>query len=161
MGYELDAFLGKTESLLAWKNTLPSAVVADVVADVGLVPLTSELYHDLAVFVDRQGMAPEESGRTGSFLDLGYVDGPGWPMGPIAAWGRAASVGTTIAFITARYFGDDGDESVTLWTDGKASRVQAHQALEALGVVVPKGMDITSREGILNMNTRGWVSKAR
>jgi len=53
MGFELDAFLGKTSELLTWSGQLPSAVVCELGGDLAMVPVTGKLHGELRASLRR------------------------------------------------------------------------------------------------------------
>jgi hypothetical protein len=106
MGFDLDAFLGKTSELRMWKEQLPGAVVCELSGELGLVPLTGELFQELGAW-----LAKQDAG-TGTGSSSGRKES-------VHRWGAKASAGTTVAYVSLAEFGDDGCDTATLWSDGK------------------------------------------
>ena len=102
MGFELDAFVGKVSELREWKGEFPSVVVCRLSGDLGLAPVTDEFFQELSKWY------PHSTYPSTSCQDAAR------------SWGAHASRDTTIAFVSAFEFGDDGSEEVILWSNGKA-----------------------------------------
>jgi len=124
MGFDLDAFLGKVSELRTWKEQLPGAVVCELGGDLGLVPATGDLFKQLRARLpkeeadrlddDRPRTAPSPSEKEGA-----------------RRWGKEASTGTTVAYVSLGEFGDASCDEATLWSDGREvlSKVRHHAVL--------------------------------
>jgi hypothetical protein len=112
MGFELDAFLGKTSELRTWKGRLPSAVACDLGGDLGLVPVTGRLYLEL-----RARLGEEEANRLDVTRPRTYPS-PSYEEG-VRRWGAEASAGTVVAFVSVGEFGNQSHEEATLWSGGR------------------------------------------
>src|SRR5262245_47290388 len=128
MGFDLNAFLGRTSDLKGWTEQLPSAVVCELSGDLGMVPATARLYEEL-----RARLGADEANR----LDAAQ----GYPTQPSASyeagahrWALEASRGTSVAYVSVGEFGDTGYDHATVWTDGREvlSRVVVHTVLDYL-----------------------------
>jgi hypothetical protein len=113
MGFDLNAFLGRATELRARKGRLPSAVVCELSGDLGMVPLTSDVFHEL-----RALLTMEEA--------KGLDAAQGYPTYPSASheegarrWGSEASRGTAVAYVSLGEFGSDSYDKATLWSEGK------------------------------------------
>ncbi|HKQ79112.1 MAG TPA: HEAT repeat domain-containing protein [Blastocatellia bacterium] len=136
MGFELDAFLGKASDLREWRREFPSVVVCQLSGDLGLAPVTDEFFQELSKWY------PHPSYPSTSCLDAAR------------SWGAHASRNTTIAYVSAFEFGDDGSEGAILWSNGKeilsgASFVAAlHYFRDQAGIrIEEKSIDIEKYRG--------------
>lgn len=114
MGIELTAFLGKRSELREWKLLLPAVVVCRLGNDLGLVPVTGELFADIAanaghVAADNVGLAYARD---------------------LHGWGSFASGNATVAYISVFEFGDDYDEEAILWSGG--TEISSGKDIEAV-----------------------------
>jgi len=91
MGFELDAFLGRTCELQKWKEHLPSATVCELSRELGMVPVTGRLLQELRASLGEEG---------------------------VRRWGVRSSGNAAIAFISMGEFGDHSHEDATLWSHG-------------------------------------------
>jgi hypothetical protein len=116
MGFELCAFLGKASELWEWKVNLPSVVVCQLSGDLGMVPVTGELFQEL-----RARLGREEADRLdatqqySTYPSLSHEEG-------VRLWGMHASRYTIIAYVSASEFGDSSHESAVLWSNGEEIR---------------------------------------
>jgi hypothetical protein len=110
MGFELNAFLGKTSDLRGWKDRLPSAVVCHLGGDFAMVPVTGHLAEQLRV---RLGDEPSHEEA-------------------VRRWGVEASGQTIVAYLSVGEFGNQSHERATLWSGGREllSRVTASVVLD-------------------------------
>ena len=111
MGFDLEAFLGRSAGLRGWKRHLPSAVVCELGGEPGLVPLTGALYRELAA---RLG---DEAARLDAAQKYRTWPSPGMQEG-VRRWAAEASRGTMLAHVSTGEFGDTSYEHVTVWDDG-------------------------------------------
>ena len=104
MAYQLNAILGELKRLqTAASATLP-AVIVPLAGELGLIPLTEELFE--AVNKGSEGNYEAEE-RHFTYLST-----------QIARWLQWLSVGTTIAYVEADYFGGLGTQCAVAWKDG-------------------------------------------
>ena len=78
-------------------------------------------------------------------------------------WAEHASRGTTIAHVSAGYFGGVGSQSATVWSDGKivAQDVDVNTALRRLGVTAASGQDEWDTVGLGRFRkTSTWAAQA-
>jgi len=113
MGFELDAFLGKTSDLREWKVEFPSVVVCRLSGDLGLAPVTGELFQELRVHLGR-----EAADRLDATQRYPTYPSPSHKEGA-RRWGAHASWNTTIAYFSASEYGDYGSAVTILWSNGK------------------------------------------
>jgi hypothetical protein len=93
MDYWFDAFLGKTNELSKWQQTLPSAVVFPLNGELGMVPITCDLAREVA----------ERGGKD-----------------PLLDWGKYASTESTLAYINiSQREGIQSDEWGVVWSKGQ------------------------------------------
>lgn len=113
MGFDLNAFLGRTSDLRTWAAQLPGAVVCELSGELGLVPVTARLFQEL-----RSRLPEKEADRLDAVS--GYSTWPS-PSCEEAArrWGAEASRGTVVAYVSVGEFGDFGYDHATLWSDGR------------------------------------------
>ena len=125
MGFELDAFLGRTSELRQWKVRLPSAVVCELSGDLGLVPLTGLLFRELRA---RLG---EEADRLDAAQSYPTYPSPSHEEA-VRRWGLEASGSTAVAYVSVGEFGNQSHEEVTLWSGGREvlSRVKVQTVLD-------------------------------
>jgi hypothetical protein len=113
MGFDLNAFLGRTSDLQAWKQQLPSAVVCELSGDLGMVPATDRLYQEL-----RARLGADDANRLDAARGVST-----WPSASGEAgaqrWALEASRGTTVAYVSVGEFGDQSYDHATVWTDGR------------------------------------------
>jgi hypothetical protein len=111
MGFELDAFLGKTSDLQRWTERLPAAVPCELTGELGMVPVTGKLYFELGALLTRAERERADGGRN-VFPAPSYLEGAG-------RWGAEASKGTAVAWVSVGEFGNQSHEQVILWVDGQ------------------------------------------
>jgi hypothetical protein len=111
VGFDLEAFLGRSADLRSWKRDLPSAVVCELSGELGLVPLTGRLFRELAA---RLG---DEAARLDGAQKHRTWPSPSMKEG-IVRWAAAASRNTAMAHVSTGEFGDTSYEYVTVWADG-------------------------------------------
>ena len=112
MGFELIAFLGRTSELQTWKGRLASAVVCELGGDIGLVPVTGALYHEL-----RSRLGEEEASRLDA-RSPGTYPSPSYEEGA-RRWCVEASASTAVAYVSVGEFGSQSHEEATLWSGGR------------------------------------------
>src|SRR5712664_2746236 len=98
MSYEIDAFLGKSSDLRNWNEGLGATVVFNLTAELGLVPLTSDLVRALQRNWRRAGNPKTNWCSAGASRRQG---------------------GTVVAFVSANYFGGQGGQSAAMWANQK------------------------------------------
>jgi hypothetical protein len=96
MGTEVEAFLGPLEAVRHWKDQLKSVAVFSLNPALGLVPATGSLLRELRLRFETPTAPDKEVAER---------------------WGSGASKDCTIAYFTAFEFGDDSNESVTVWAN--------------------------------------------
>jgi hypothetical protein len=93
MDYWFDAFLGKTTELRRWQQTLPSTVVFHLNGELGMVPVTYALAHEVT----------ERGGKD-----------------PLLDWGKFASAESTLAYISiSQREGIQSNEWGVVWSNGQ------------------------------------------
>ena len=112
MGFELDAFLGKTSRLRTWKVRLPSAVACDLGGDLGLVPVTGKVYQELRALLGKEEANSLDASRPSTYPSPSYKEG-------VRRWGAEASADTVVAFVSVGEFGNQSHEEATLWSGGR------------------------------------------
>src|SRR5262249_58686726 len=113
MGFDLNAFLGRTSELRTWKGRLPSAVVCELGGDLGLVPVTGQLFQEL-----RARLGEEEANRLDAALGARTYPSAS-QQEEARRWGAEASAGAPVAYLSVGEFGDQGYEEATLWSGGR------------------------------------------
>jgi len=128
MGFDLNAFLGRTSELRTWKGRLPSAVVCELGGDLGLVPVTGQLFQEL-----RARLGEEEANRLDAALGARTYPSAS-QQEEARRWGAEASAGAPVAYLSVGEFGDQGYEEATLWSGGREvlSRVRIGAVLAHL-----------------------------
>lgn len=112
MGFELDAFLGKTSELRTWKERLPSAVTCVLGGDLGMVPVTGKLHGEL-----RARLGVEEANRLDASAPRIHPS-PSYKEA-VRRWGAEASTDSVVAFVSVGEFGNQSHEEATLWSGGR------------------------------------------
>lgn len=147
MSYELDAFVGKAADLRTWEKRLASAVVYELTQGLALAPLTEELLRDISSQLGRKFHSQEEA---------------------VDAWASEASRGTTIAFVSAFYFGNAGGQTAYVWSNQKLVQKESkirgviNAALQLLGVQAAATHDEFDALGLGQFRrTESWVEAAR
>ncbi len=98
-----------------WKEALPSVVVCQLSGDLGMVPVTGELFEDL-----RARLGREAADRLDAAQQYSTHPSPSHQEG-VRLWGEHASRNTALAYVEASEFGDSSDESAVLWSQGKVA----------------------------------------
>lgn len=111
MGFELEAFLGRSADLRGWKHHLPSAVVCELGGELGLVPLTGALFRELAARLGDEAARLDEAEKYRTWPSPSMNEG-------VRRWAAEASRGTAVAHVSTGEFGDTSYEHVTVWADG-------------------------------------------
>jgi hypothetical protein len=126
MGFELDAFLGNVSELWEWKGEFSSVVVCQLSGDLGLVPVTGELFQELCTRLGR-----EEADRLDASQQYPTYPSPSHEEGA-RRWGSEASGSTAVAYVSMGEFGNQSHEEVTLWSGGREvlSRVKVRAVLD-------------------------------
>ena len=152
MGYHLNAILGGYERLQAVASATPPAVVVPLAGELGLIPLTEELFDAI-----NKGSTANYQAEERPFTYLSTQ---------IARWLQWLSVGTTIAYVEADYFGGTGTQCAVAWKDGievlPPIKVKdaINQALRLLGVRAASGKDEFDTVGLGRHRTmEGWVDE--
>lgn len=112
MGFELNAFLGRTSELRIWRERLPSAVVCQLGGDLSLVPVTGKLYQEL-----RAQLGEEEANRLDAQRPRTYPSATYEKA--VRRWGAEASADTAVAYVSVGEFGSQSHEEATLWSGGR------------------------------------------
>lgn len=126
MGFDLNAFLGRTSELRTWKGRLPSAVVCELSGDLGLVPVTGKLFQEL-----RARLGEEEANRLDAAQAYATYPSPSHEEGA-RRWGSEASGSTAVAYVSMGEFGNQSHEEATLWSGCREvlSRVNVRAVLD-------------------------------
>lgn len=124
MGFQLDAFLGKTSELRTWNERLPSAVACVLGGDLGMVPVTGKVHGEL-----RARLGVEEANRLDASRPRIHPS-PSYEEA-VRRWGAEASAESVIAFVSVGEFGNQSHEEATLWSGGRSilSRVSVKAVL--------------------------------
>jgi hypothetical protein len=112
MGFDLHAFLGRTADLRAWEGRLGTAVACELSGDLGMVPVTGEMYKEL-----RARLGEEEAARLDATRTAPTYPSPSHGAGA-RRWAAEASKGTAVAYVCQGEFGDFGYDQATVWSDG-------------------------------------------
>lgn len=144
MSYELEAYLVPMMALEAMQNRSVLRYLVPMMAREAKQNLSAlrNVYH----LTDELGLVP--------LCGTVHLD---------KAWPLRASKGTTIAKISADYFGGNGSQSATVWTDGQivADDVDVNTALHLLGVQKTDGDDEWDRVGLGRYRrTETWAAEA-
>ncbi len=133
MGYCLNAIFGDRERLQKAASATPPAVFVPLRADLGLIPLSEELY-DAVTKGDTENY--EKGAPCFTYLSR-----------QVASWLQSLSTGATIAYAEAEYFGGSGGQCAVVWRNGTEvlppikAKDAINQALSMLGVQAAHGMD--------------------
>jgi hypothetical protein len=125
VGFDLNAFLGKTSELRAWKRRLPSAAVCELGGDLGMVPATRALFGELRAWLgDAEADRLDAARGASTYPSASHEEGA-------RRWGADASAGTAVAYFSLGEFGDQGYDEATLWAGGREvlSGVKVRDAL--------------------------------
>ncbi len=113
MGFELYAFLGKASELREWKHELSSVVVCQLSGDLGMVPVTGELFQELGARLGQEKADRlDATQQYSTYPSLSHEEG-------VRLRGEHGSRNSTIAYISASEFGDSSHEMAVLWSHGK------------------------------------------
>ncbi len=153
MAYYLKAVLGELKRLQAVASAMPPSVVVPLADELGLIPLTEELFDAI-----NKGSAENyEKTEQQHFTYLSTQ---------VASWLEALSARTTIAYVEAEYFGGVGDQCAVAWQDGievsppTKAKDSINQALRLLGVRALSGQDEFDTVGLGRHRTmEGWVDE--
>jgi len=153
MGYHLNAILGEYKRLQAVASAMPPAVIVPLAGELGLIPLSEELFDA----VNQNSTENYEEAKPQMFTRL---------SARIASWLKSLSADEIIAYIEAEYFGGAGDQCAVAWRDeievlpptkGKDS---INQALRLLGVRAESGKDEFDTVWLGRHRTmEGWVDE--
>ncbi len=142
MSYEIDAFLGQRSDLEEWKQLFHFVVVCPVAQELALVPLTNDFLGELRTGLRLQGETEQQVAE---------------------AWGTEGSRSTTVAFISAGYFGGAGGQEAVVWTNGVVVRrnIDINEALRLLGVRKEPGRDEFDTVGLGQYRSNAaWAAAA-
>ena len=153
MGYHLNAILGDLKRLQAVASTVPPAAVVPLTGELGLIPLTEELFDAINKGSTEKYEADE---RHFTYLSM-----------QIARWLESLSAGTTIAYIEADYFGGRGTQCAVAWRDGievlppTKAKGAINQVLRLLGIHAQSGQDEFDTVGLSrHRNMEDWLEAA-
>lgn len=142
MSYEIDAFIGRRSDLEEWKQRFPSVAVCFIGHDLALVPLTYDFLEELRTGFGLQGASEQQLAE---------------------AWGTEASRITTVAFVSAGYFGGAGGQEAAVWTNGAVVQrnIEIDEALRLLGVQKEAGRDEFDTVGLGRYRSNAaWAAAA-
>jgi HEAT repeat protein len=144
MDFRIRAFVGPLSVLRDWRRHIPSALVAALTDDLGLVPETDAFEQDLRRHLKAESQHEREV---------------------IQRWGAEASQGTTLVFITADSFEDfysDGVQNAFVWANQQVvqSNVSINDALRALGVQKAKTDEFRTVDLGRYPRTECWAAAA-
>jgi hypothetical protein len=111
VGFELEAFLGRSEELRRWRRALPSAVLCGLGGELGMVPLTNRLFRELAARLGGEAARLDAAERFRTHPSPGMEEG-------VRRWAAEASRTGPVAHVSLGEFGDTSYEYVTVWADG-------------------------------------------
>ena len=123
MGFQLDAFLGRTSELRTWNERLPSAVACVLGGDLGMVPVTGKVHGEL-----RERLGVEEANRLDASRPRIHPS-PSYEEA-VRRWGAEASAESVVAFVSLGEFGNQSHEEATLWSGGR--NILSRASLEAV-----------------------------
>jgi len=112
MGFELDAFLGRSSKLREWKRQLPSAVVCELSGDLGLVPVTGKLSAELRARLGDEADRLDGAGAPRTYPSASRVEA-------LRRWAAHASAESPVAQISAGEFGNQSHEDASVWSGGE------------------------------------------
>lgn len=143
MGYQLQAIVGKQETLTHGAAAFRQARVVPLTQGFALIPLTDELYDEIG-----------EGGAVERFAKLS----PG-----VEAWGHRLSASAPVAYLEAEFFGGIGGQSSVGWAHGSRvlgplhSPTAINEALRRLGVQADGARDEFEAVGLgRHRNTADW-----
>lgn len=120
MGYYLQAVIARQNVLEAHTGDFSSVALVPLACNLGLVPLTDELFDEIGATVD-----------SGRFYKLTPA---------VIAWAQAISAAGPVAYVEADFFGGTGGQGAVAWERGSELLSPTHsaeainQALRLLGV---------------------------
>jgi hypothetical protein len=127
VGFELCAFLGRYSDLRAWEDRLECATACELSGELGLVPVTGRLIHEL-----RGRLGELEAARLDAAQKVRTWPSPSHEAA-VAQWARDASRDTVTAYIDIGEFGNQSHDEARLWSNGRevfangtVERVLAH-----------------------------------
>jgi hypothetical protein len=144
MGYELQAVVGRDETIRALATGVQASTVVALTSELSMLPLTAELLDAL----------PAPSGGVAAVLRL--------PPGA-AHWLAAGSHRGLLAYLEAEYFGGVGTQSAAVWKEGtileKSAAADAiNGALRLLGVSADPDKDEFDTVGLgRHRHTEDWI----
>lgn len=133
MGYRLQALIGHELPLRGAAQGLGKAVVVALGRDLGMIPLSDDLFDEFRVARGATGEDPFPG-----FQRLSAA---------VAQWIAGASRGATLAYVEADYAGGKGEQSAVVWKDGAIlegplhSRDAINRSLRLLGLSADPGLD--------------------
>ena len=146
MGYFLQALIGKQNILKVHAPKYKNATVIELRENIGLIPITDELYEEI------EGEQSDEFYRLSESVE---------------SWARLISADGLVAYIEAEYFGGDGGQSVVAWTGGNKClelsfcKNAFNQVLKLLDVKPAKDSDEFDAVGLgMHRNTKDWVGNS-
>ncbi len=147
MGYQLEAIIGKEQTLGLLASGFKNAQVVALAQGMAIIPLTDELYDEIA---------------DGGEVDHFYKLSPG-----IEAWTARISAVAPIAYIEADFLGGFGTQGAVAWRDGSRALGPIHapdainQTLRFFGVQVNGVRDEFEAVGLhRHRHTDDWILSA-
>lgn len=144
MGYYLQALMGKQETLAQHASEFQHARVVPLAQGVAIIPLTDDLYDEIA---------------DGGEVDRFYKLSPG-----IEEWALRLSVVAPVAYIEAEFFGGTGGQSAVVWSRGSRVLGPLHSqdaingTLRFLGVRADGAHDEFDAVGLgRHRDTADWI----
>ena len=104
MGYHLNAVLGEYKRLQAAASAMPPAVVVPLTSELGLIPLSEDLFDA----INQNSTENYEEAKPQTFTYL---------SARIASWLKSLSAGEIIAYVEADYLGGAGDQCAVACRD--------------------------------------------
>ena len=153
MGYHLNAILGEVKRLQAAASAMPPAVVVPLTSELGLIPLSEDLFD--AINQNSTENYEEAKPQTFTYLSARF-----------ASWLKSLSAGEIIAYVEAEYFGGAGDQCAVAWRDDievlppTKGKDAINQALRLFGVRATSGKDEFDTVWLGRHRTmEGWVDE--
>ena len=144
MGYLLQAFIGKADTLGKHTSDFQSARLVPLTQGMALIPLTDDLHDEIG--------SGDEVER---FEKLSPA---------VEQWAQRISSAAPIAYIEAEFFGGDGGQSAVVWSGGSRviqpihSQDAINQALRFLGVRIDNAHDEFDAVGLgQHRDTDDWI----
>ncbi len=147
MGYYLQAIIGKKQTLTQHAAEFQHAHVVPLAQGIAIIPLTDELYDEIA-----------DGGEVERFAKLS----PG-----VERWAQRVSVAAPVAYVEAEFHGGQGGQSAVAWASGSRvlgpfhSQDAINETLRFFGVRVDGAHDEFDAVGLgRHRETDDWILEA-